>query len=103
MFIMSNMNLLFWNIRGLGKGEKCICIRNLISKNRVSLVGLVETKHRHSFGRRVKRMWGSDVYDWCESPASETHSGGIVVLWDPNKGLPKVYWGKMGSVGRMHD
>jgi endonuclease/exonuclease/phosphatase family protein len=78
------MNILCWNVRGLGKGEKCISIRNLISMHRISLVGLVETKHRRSFSRRVRRMWGNDGYDWCESLASETHSGGLVGIWDPN-------------------
>lgn len=28
-------------------------------------------------------MWGGDGYDWCESLASETHSGGIIAIWDP--------------------
>lgn len=66
----------------MGRGEKCIYIRDLIRRNKASLVGLVETKHRHSFGRRVRRMWGNDDFEWCESLASETHSGGIVVIWD---------------------
>ena len=33
----------------------------------------------------MKRLWGCDEYDWCESLASETHSGGIFVVWDPSK------------------
>jgi reverse transcriptase-like protein/endonuclease/exonuclease/phosphatase family protein len=82
--MMSNMNMLCWNVRGLGRGEKCIGIRKLISRCRASLVGLVETKHRHSFDRRVRRMWGSDDFDWCESLASETHSGGLLAIWNPN-------------------
>lgn len=79
------MNLLFWNVRGLGRGEKCITIRHLISLKKISLLGLVETKHKHSLVRRVRRMWGSDVYDWCESFASDTSSGGIIAIWDPSK------------------
>lgn len=29
-------------------------------------------------------MWGCGVFDWCESLASETHSGGIIAIWDPS-------------------
>lgn len=29
-------------------------------------------------------MWGRDDFEWCESLASETHSGGILAVWDPS-------------------
>lgn len=77
------MNLLLWNVRGLGRGEKCITIRNLIRMHKVAFLGLVETKHRNSFQSRVRRMWGNDSFDWCESLASETSSGGLLAIWDP--------------------
>lgn len=76
--------MLLWNARGLGRGEKCITIKNLISLHKISILGLVETKHRNSFRSRVRRMWGNDSFDWCESLASETNSGGLVAIWDPN-------------------
>lgn len=76
------MNLLSWNVRGLGRGEKCITIKELIRKNNISLLGLVETKHKNSFIRRIRRMWGRDDYDWCESLASNTNSGGLIAIWD---------------------
>lgn len=78
------MNLLFLNVRGLGRGERCISIRKLIHRRKLSLVGLVETKHGRSFNRRIRRMWGNDEFEWCESLASETYSGGIITVWDPN-------------------
>lgn len=78
------MNFLMWNVRGLGRGEKCIGIRSLINMHKVGVLGLVETKHRNSFGSRVRRMWGNDSFDWCESLASETHSGGLIAVWDPS-------------------
>lgn len=77
------MNWLFWNVRGLGKGEKCISIRKLVEKHKLSVLAMVETKHRHSFARRVRRIWGRDEYEWCESLASDTSSGGIIAIWDP--------------------
>ena len=36
------MNLLCWNIRGIGKGEKGVTIRNIVKKKKVSFLGLVE-------------------------------------------------------------
>lgn len=47
-------------------------------------MGLVETKHRNSFNRRVRRMWGCDEYEWCEALASESYSRGIIAIWDPD-------------------
>ena len=47
-------------------------------------MGLVETKHKKSFKARLKRLWGNDEYDFCESFASDTNSGGIVAVWDKN-------------------
>ena len=76
------MNCLFWNIRGIGKGEKTVSIRSIAEKNKVSLMGLVETKHRKSFQPRLKRLWGNDEYDFCEVLASDTNSGGLIAVWD---------------------
>ena len=76
------MNCLFWNIRGIGKGEKVLPIRALVQKKRVSFMGLVETKHKRPIRNRIKRMWGSDDFDICEIYASETNGGGLIVVWD---------------------
>ena len=45
-------------------------------------MGLVETKHKNSFKSRIRRIWGNDDYNFCEAFASDTNSGGIVVVWD---------------------
>ena len=76
------MNYLFWNIRGIGKGEKSLSIRGLVKKKKVSFMGLVETKHRHPFQNRFRRLWGNDEYDFCEIMASDTNAGGIIAIWD---------------------
>ena len=76
------MNCLFWNIRGIGKGEKTLSIRSLVKKKNVFFFGLVETKHQHSFQSRLRRLWGNDDYDFCEGFASQTHAGGIIAVWD---------------------
>ena len=76
------MNCLLWNIRGIGKGEKIMSIRSLVKNKKIAFMGLVETKHKISFKSRIKRIWGNDDYDLCEEFASDTNSGGIVVVWD---------------------
>ena len=76
------MNCLFWNIRGIGKGEKIVTIRRLIDTHKISFLDLVETKHKRTFTSRIKRMWGNDDYDMCEVYTSDTNGGGIVAIWD---------------------
>lgn len=77
------MNCVVWNIRGVGKGEKTISLKQLVNKHKVNIMGLIETKHRHTMASRIRRFWGSDDFEFCESFASETHGGGIVAIWDP--------------------
>lgn len=76
------MNFLSWNVRGLGKGEKCLNIRKLVVEKKINFLGLIETKHRQPLRCRLKRMWGSDDFEYCESFASETYVGRIVTVWD---------------------
>ena len=76
------MNALFWNIRGIGKGEKVASIRKLIVRHKVSFMGLVETKHKRTLKSRIKRMWGNDDFQMCEVFAIDESGGGIVAVWD---------------------
>ncbi|XP_057529832.1 uncharacterized protein LOC130808373 [Amaranthus tricolor] len=76
------MNCLCWNIRGLGKGEKIISIRKLVEKNKLTFMGLVETKHKKTIKNRMKRMWGNDEYELCEVFANEMNGGGLIATWD---------------------
>ena len=76
------MKCLFWNICGLGKGERSMSIRNLVEKKKVSFMGLLETKHKRFIRSRMKRMWGNHEYDICEVYASDTNGGGVIAAWD---------------------
>ena len=78
MIHIEYMNCLCWNIRGLRKGEKTISIRRLVEKNKVSFLGLVETKHKKTIKSRMKRMWGNDEYGICEVFANEMNGGGLI-------------------------
>lgn len=77
------MNCLSWNIRGMGKGENLTTITNLVVKNKISFLGLIEIKHRRSLKFRMRRIWGHDEYELCEIFASETYGGGLATAWDP--------------------
>ena len=57
-------------------------ISSMVKNKKIAFMGLVETKHKKSFKSRLKRLWGNDDYDFCEAFASDTNSGGIVVVWD---------------------
>ena len=81
---MFYMNCLVWNIRGIGKGEKALSITSIIKSKDIDFMGLVKTKHKKSFKSRIKRLWGNDDYEFCEVFASETNSGGLIVVWDKN-------------------
>ena len=72
------MNFLFWNIRGIGKGEKAMSVRKIVGEKNISFMGLVETKHKRSIKSRIKRMWGNDDFDICEVLASESNGGGLI-------------------------
>lgn len=78
------MNFLFWNLRGIGKGEKTSSVRKLVMENKISCMGIVETKHKNSLRGRMRRMWGHDGFDLCEVFANENFAGGLVVVWDPS-------------------
>ena len=53
-----------------------------MEKKKISFMGLVETKHKKSVRSRMKRLWGNDDYDICESYASESNGGGMIAVWD---------------------
>ena len=95
---MPFMNCLFWNIRGIGKGEKTMSIRTLVKNKNIAFLGLVETKHRKPFKPRLKRLWGNDEYDYCEVFASDTCSGESLLFGTNNLLLPQLHiWAAGGS------
>ena len=75
------MNILSYNIRGLGRGIKWASIRYLVGKQRIDLLCLQETK-RESMDKVVcKALWGQSDYDWEWVPADNT-AGGLLCVWD---------------------
>jgi exonuclease III len=52
-----NHNILTWNVRGLNEGRKRWKIRNLLSKWKVDIVCLQETKLKLVSNQLVQSLW----------------------------------------------
>ena len=69
------MNILSYNIRGLGRGIKWASIRNLVGKLKVDLLCLQETK-RDSFDKAAcQALWGHPDIAWEWHPAVNSAGG----------------------------
>jgi len=75
------MNILSYNIRGLGRGIKWASIRNLVGKLKVDLLCLQETK-RDSFDKAAcQALWAHPDIAWEWHPAVNT-AGGLLCVWN---------------------
>ena len=54
------MNLLNWNIRGLGENGKSGVIRKLVVDKKVFIMGLLEMKSSNITDQMINKMWGVD-------------------------------------------
>ena len=75
------MNILSYNIRGLGRGIKWASIRYLVGKQRIDLLCLQETKKESMDKAVCKALWGQSDFDWEWVPAVNT-AGGLLCVWD---------------------
>ena len=81
------MNILSYNIRGLGRGVKWSAIRRLVSQHHVDLLCLQETK-KDKIDRGVcQALWGDTDLSWEIYPAVNS-AGGLLCIW--NDGMFKV-------------
>ncbi|KAK7268946.1 hypothetical protein RIF29_21657 [Crotalaria pallida] len=81
------MNIIAWNIRGIGGAGKSGAVKKLINSNNPSILGLVETKHSSSKPRRWNSWWRADDLGW-EEVLAVNGSGGLILMW--NQTLFKV-------------
>jgi hypothetical protein len=79
-FLM-NFNILTWNVRGLNEGRKRLKIRNLLSKWKVDIVCLQETKLKLVSNKLVQSLWRCPYKEWCHVDSIGA-SGGILLMWD---------------------
>jgi len=75
------MNIISYNIRGLGRGVKWSSIRRLVTKYQVDLLCIQETK-REQIDRGVcQALWGDTDLNWETQPASNI-AGGLLCIWN---------------------
>ncbi|MCH98898.1 hypothetical protein A2U01_0019907, partial [Trifolium medium] len=74
-----------WNVRGLREGLKRRRITNLIKNENVEILALQETKLESVDNNFCPRLWGGDNVGWC-CGSSVGRSGGLLTMWDKNKG-----------------
>ncbi|XP_050217339.1 uncharacterized protein LOC126668170 [Mercurialis annua] len=66
---------------GLSYSRKQRFIRALVSKNNLSIMGLLETKKEFFDEFNIRRLWPDMDFDFCYSP-SRGASGGILCIWN---------------------
>jgi len=75
------MNILSYNIRGMGRGINWASIRNLVGRHKVDLLCLQETK-RELFDRAsCQALWGDSDLAWECLPAVNA-AGGLLCVWN---------------------
>ncbi|OVA19313.1 hypothetical protein BVC80_521g126 [Macleaya cordata] len=75
------LKIISWNIRGLNSFDKINVIKDIVKKERVSVIAIQETKMSKVSDWFIKSFWGSDSYDWLHIPSND-RSGGIILVWD---------------------
>lgn len=76
------MNILSVNLNGLGIGEfKAQWVCDLIKAHRIGVVGIQETKRRQVDEMVIRRIWGSQDYEFV-CVGSLGQSGGLVSIWN---------------------
>ena len=78
------MNILSWNIRGLGSKKKMRNVRRFLSSQNPNVVMLQDTKREIWDKRFVSSVWKGRSMEWAALPTCGA-SWGIVIMWDSNK------------------
>ena len=74
------MNIISYNVRGLGRGIKWAAIKRLVKKHRIDMLCLQETKREQIDNTICQALWGDAEVSWEMQPASNT-AGGLLCLW----------------------
>ena len=75
------MNIITYNVRGLGRGVKWSTIRRLIKKESVDMMCIQETKKESIDNSMCQALWGDADVAWEMQPANNTTAGGILCMW----------------------
>ena len=76
--------ILAWNVRGLGASDKRLLVKRLVLFAKADVIILLETKLEIVIDQDIRSITGSSRWRW-EFVGSIGASGGIIVLWNPNK------------------
>src|ERR1044072_4379111 len=74
------MIVLSLNVRGIGSSIKQQAMRCLISKYKVDLICLQESKLEVVDVNLCRRIWGDAVFEWEFIPAI-SRGGGLICIW----------------------
>ena len=75
------MNIISYNVRGLGRGVKWPAIRRMVKEYHIDLLCLQETKKETVNKSMCRALWGNSDFCWEEVPAVNT-AGGILCIWN---------------------
>jgi len=78
---MDPMNIISYNVRGLGRGVKWPAIRRLVKEHHVDLLCLQETKKETVNKNLCQALWGNFDYSWEFYPSAGP-AGGILCIWN---------------------
>ena len=73
------MNIITYNVRGLGRGVKWPAIRRMVNTQHIDMLCIQETKE--TIDRSIcQALWGDNEINWEAQPASNA-AGGILCIW----------------------
>ena len=74
------MNIISYNVRGLGKGVKWPAIRRMVNTQHIDMLCIQETK-KETIDRSIcQALWGDTEVNWEAQPSLNT-AGGILYIW----------------------
>lgn len=77
------MNIITFNVRGLGRGLKWPAIRRLVNKQKIDMICLQETKKEVINKSMCQALWGDSEVSW-EAQQALNSAGEILCLWSEN-------------------
>ena len=78
------MNIITYNVRGLGRGIKWPTIRRMVNKQHIDMLCIQETKKEIVERSMCQALWGNTDVKW-EAQAASNSAGGILCLWSEKR------------------
>lgn len=75
------MNIISYNVRGLGRGVKWTTIRRLVKKHQADMLCIPETKREQIDKTMCQALWGNTELSQEIQPATNT-AGGLLCIWN---------------------